>query len=134
AGAFVCPSQERGLPAANAAPQASDPGQTLHYPGVVDDQVARISYTVNEAIVPRNKFKTPKTDRSSGQTPARFVKAGMIRGTQETILATEFWENWKIITDPGDDATVCKSHRPVHAYKGASDELNINDVPRPTFG
>lgn len=128
--AFSCPSLDRGgLPPTNPEPGNVDGGQAPEYPGVVDDQAPRLAYTVNEAIMPRNKFKSPLGDRSSGVTPARFVKASMIRNSAGTILATEFWNNSAIVSAGDGAAEVVKSHRPVHGYRGiAADELDINKV------
>src|SRR5687768_4633505 len=55
--AFRCPSLMRGgLPPTNPAPQDRDDGQQNDPdsgPGVVDLQVGRLAYTVNEAIIDR---------------------------------------------------------------------------------
>jgi prepilin-type processing-associated H-X9-DG protein len=135
-GAFQCPSIENGgLPPTNPAPGKGDPGQVNEFPGVVDDQVERIAYTVNEAIVPRNKFLvrgTPSAGaRNSGVVAQRFVKAGQIGDASGTILATEFWADYRIVTDED----VVKSHRPVHGFRGLSgDELNFDRVAPSTTG
>jgi prepilin-type N-terminal cleavage/methylation domain-containing protein/prepilin-type processing-associated H-X9-DG protein len=136
ADAFKCPSLDRGgLPPTNPTPDNKDPAQTPEFPSVVDDQVARCAYTVNEAIMPRNKFKSPLTDRSSGVTPARFVKSAMIRRASQVILATEFWQDSRVISVGDGGTDVVKSHRPVHGFRGISgDELDLNKVAPPTAG
>lgn len=143
--AFLCPSfseYDGGLPATNPAPGDFVDGQ-IREPstnaGVIDQQVRRIAYTVNEAIIPRNKFSTAVED---GGRPvvnvSQYVKAGRIRESSKTILATEFIQNWRIISeldfnDPSFDGTgVVKSHRPVHGYDlltGDTRSTNLNNVP-----
>jgi prepilin-type N-terminal cleavage/methylation domain-containing protein len=85
---FKCPSFENGgLPATNPGPGESDPGTEPDYAGVVDEQAPRMAYTVNEAIMPRNKFKA---GFQGAVRPYRLVNAGMIRDSSNVILATEF--------------------------------------------
>jgi prepilin-type processing-associated H-X9-DG protein len=129
--AFVCPSlsNEGGLPPTN--PQESDriPGQVRDPnadSGVVDNQVRRVAYTVNETVCPRNKFSlTVRNDEGAVVAKSQYVRAMRIRKVAEVILATEFHENWKVVS-VGDDGVV-KSHRPVHGFQqngGGSFDLN----------
>lgn len=137
--AFQCPSIENGgLSPTNPPAGQLDDGQTPEFPGVTDEQVGRLAYTVNEAIMPRNKFAK---NLGPGRQ-YRFVNAGMIRDASHTILATEFPQNWKIVSanSSGDaDVPICKSHRPVHGFKGlggALDMQNLQPDPfenRPTY-
>jgi prepilin-type N-terminal cleavage/methylation domain-containing protein len=66
---FVCPSlpNEGGLPPTNPRTGDQLPGQVVTA-GVFDDQVRRCAYTVNEAIIPRNKFSAAR--RSPRREPA----------------------------------------------------------------
>lgn len=128
--AFQCPSIENGgLRRTNDNPEDVDGGENDN-PGVVDKQVPRIAYTVNEAICPRNKFYVG----FQGNVRAyRFVRGGRVRKPAETILATEWPQNWRIVSDEGRSAgaVVCKSHRPIHAFKGAAGgELNLDTVAK----
>ncbi len=136
ADAFRCPSLPNGgLPPTNPGIDNKDSGQQPEMPGIIDDQVPRCAYTVNEAIMPRNKFKTPLTDRSSGLTAAHFVKAGMIKRSSEVILATEFWQDSAVVSVGDGGADVVKSHRPVHAFRGISgDQLDLCKVAPASVG
>lgn len=130
--AFLCPSlPEGGLPPTNTYAANLDGGQSNDAgPGVIDQQAPRCAYTVNEAVCPRNKFKK----NFGGKTTFRvyqFVRAGQIRKNAETILATEWTLNWRVVTDDGQvdpGAKVCKSHRPVHGFKGIAGGLNMEQV------
>lgn len=113
--AFICPSIEKGgLPPTNTTDDNHDnlPSDT---PGVVDQQVPRCAYTLNEALCPRNKF-------SYGFQGAvrvyQLVPAAMVRHSSEVILGSEFPFNAAIISGTGEVSgqTVCKSHRPVHGF------------------
>ncbi|MBC7784125.1 MAG: prepilin-type N-terminal cleavage/methylation domain-containing protein [Burkholderiales bacterium] len=142
---FRCPSHSEGLPATNPkdidriAGQVNDPATPA---GVFDQQVSRISYTVNDAIMPRNKFHAA-VDRT-GPTPQNYVKGGQVKGSSETILATEFWEDWRIVSqsgssEDGSSSTIVKSHRPVHGFVlrnpgGDGDPLNLSNAQGDLLG
>lgn len=118
--AFTCASlQEGGLPPSNPKPGDEIPGQTSDpdtTAGNYDDQVRRCAYTINEAICPRNKFNgTIRGVYNGGPYFNKYVSAARVRNSSEVILATEFWEDWRIIADPSQPAVV-KSHRPVSGY------------------
>jgi prepilin-type N-terminal cleavage/methylation domain-containing protein len=125
--AFKCPSLENGgLPPTNPEAGAFDEGQVKDpdfnpTPGAESDaQVARCAYTVNEAIMPRNKFN-PTIRGASKDTRMQYtyVKAGSIKNAAQVILATEFWSDWRIVSEySGAEGTsaVVKSHRPVSGY------------------
>lgn len=125
ADAFTCPSlDDGGLPPTNPAPGDEMGGQVVSVPGG-DDQVRRLAYTVNEVVCPRNKLHPGiASDPPAPGREARQVKAAMVKNSSKTILATEFWGNWQIISGTdgasgGTDGTV-KSHRPVHAFRTVS--------------
>jgi prepilin-type processing-associated H-X9-DG protein/prepilin-type N-terminal cleavage/methylation domain-containing protein len=115
---FQCPSvNDGGLPPTNTITGNLQPGQNNDSPGIVDFQAPRIAYTVNEALCPRNKFGGFTVQRNY-----QFVKAVMVRNPSGTILATEFNQDWHVVSDIGEisGSAVCKSHRPVHAFKPAA--------------
>lgn len=122
--AFKCPSLENGgLPPTNPKPGGFDDGQ-VNDPDFTsgaepDSQVARCAYTVNEAIMPRNKFNPSIRGAStSNLLQYTYVKASSIRNPSQVILATEFWPDWKIISEVADgEAPVVKSHRPISGYQ-----------------
>ncbi len=176
--AFQCPSVNNGgLPATDpldkptyekfmpfkAAGDYRDTGQindnadSSAYP---DFQAPRLSYTVNEAVVCRNKFfpgnGSPYFIHDGSNSPrlvSQYVPAGKVHDSANTILATEFWDDYRKITN-GSSTGVCKSHRPVSGYiaivtgSDAADllngvdaatrssvpvysKVNIGDVPNP---
>jgi prepilin-type N-terminal cleavage/methylation domain-containing protein/prepilin-type processing-associated H-X9-DG protein len=118
-GAFTCPSlSEGGLPPTNPAPEDMLPGQVRDpstTASINDNQVRRLAYTVNEAICPRNKF-SKDVEGHLGGLSNQYVKASKVKKSSEIILATEFGEDWKVVSDGGTDGVV-KSHRPVHAFR-----------------
>ncbi|MCS7033416.1 MAG: prepilin-type N-terminal cleavage/methylation domain-containing protein [Phycisphaerae bacterium] len=131
--AFLCPSlsNEGGLPPTNPKPQDMIPGQVRDpntLPGIVDNQVRRTAYTVNEAIVPRNKFAlSVRNDEGPLTRKSQYVKASRIRKASEVILATEFTENFKVVST--SDNGVVKSHRPVHGFqKNGGGEYDLNTI------
>ena len=130
--AFQCPSLEkRGLPATNAKPGEGDEGQTndpATPSGVYDDQVPRLAYTVNELICPRNKFGPA----SSVNTFSKLVKAGTVREPADTVLATEFWNDARIVSD--GVTTVIKSHRPVSGYVTRDGDYRLNTATPDPLG
>jgi prepilin-type N-terminal cleavage/methylation domain-containing protein/prepilin-type processing-associated H-X9-DG protein len=133
---FQCPSMdEGGLPATNPRPgdqragQVRDPDTDA---GVYDDQARRMAYTVNEAVVVRNKFQpNPLIARGGPATGFRssYVRAGRVRNSSETILATEFIDNWQVVSEDTAGTEPIKSHRPVHGFEGVvTVGVNLNDV------
>jgi len=100
---------------------------------VTDRQAPRCAYTVNEAICPRNKFYI---GFQGAVRPYQFVRAGSVRNSSETVLATEWNQDWHVVSaagrvDPG--ITVSKSHRPVHGFKGMSGGLDMELIPPNAF-
>lgn len=137
---FTCPAiNNGGLPPTDTYAGNLEAGQQVDNPpngkwNGNDFQAPRMAYTVNEAICPRNKFVLG----FQGAVRAyQFVRAGQVKHSSDTILATEWNPNWRIVAATGDNNTsaiVCKSHRPVHAYMGISDgELDMSLVPTNPF-
>src|SRR5947207_321836 len=121
ADAFKCPSVNNGgLPATNAAPADRDGGQINDPdsgPSVIDDQVPRCAYTVNEAVMTRNKF-VPGVIRDSAASinyPEQYVPASRVKRASEVILGTEFWADYRLVSADGNPS-ICKSHRTVSGY------------------
>ncbi|HEY7086779.1 MAG TPA: type II secretion system protein [Tepidisphaeraceae bacterium] len=137
--AFLCPSLDKGgLPPNNTWDGNLDPGQSNQYPGVIDQQAPRIAYTVNEAILPRNKFIAGDTiDGAQIKSTEHFVKAGQVKRSSEVILATEFTQNWVLVSsnsDPTAGSAFCKSHRPVVGYIGTDGNQDLPTIDGQTFG
>ena len=132
--AFICPSLDQGgLPPTNPTNEMLIEGQVTDSSaaGAVDDQSPRLAYTVNEAICPRNKFVPGFQNAPGGSFISQYVNIGSIKQSAETVLATEFWEDWRIISEVGygeETIPVVKSHRPVHGFRGSSGALDINYV------
>jgi len=119
---FTCPSigNNGGLPPTNPTGGNTDSGQIVETAGVTDLQAPRMAYTLNEAICGRNKFVL---GFQGTVRPYQYVRAGQVRQSGATILATEFIPNWLIVSDAPHNSAgsiVCKSHRPVHAFKAVS--------------
>jgi prepilin-type N-terminal cleavage/methylation domain-containing protein/prepilin-type processing-associated H-X9-DG protein len=127
---FTCPSfgNENGHPPTN--PEFRIPGQNYdpafnQSARQWDQQAPRLAYTVNEAIMGRNK-----TNASVERAPAFpgamnvYVKSNEIKKASQTILATEmardlrYFEDGAFAGDPdasGSGNGVYKTHRPVNA-------------------
>ncbi len=138
--ALTCPSIEHGgLPPTNTYAENRDAGQQNDDgDATVDFQAVRCAFTVNEAICPRNKFVT---NFQGSLRKYHFVKASQIRHSATTILATEWNQDWHVVADTARDNTgtsggdvVCKSHRPIHAYKGIAGGLNVELIAPDPFG
>jgi prepilin-type N-terminal cleavage/methylation domain-containing protein/prepilin-type processing-associated H-X9-DG protein len=122
-GAFTCPELDQGgLPPTNTTPDNLAPGQAAEVPGIIDEQVPRMAYTLNEALSPRNKFTL---GFQSAVRVYQFIRAGSVPNSSGTILATEFSNTAARFkaTDPGKYYTY--SHRPVHAFVGLDGTLDM---------
>lgn len=156
--AFECPAFENGgAPRTNPgsdsadweAGQVDDDGQTG--PGSLnikkDWQAKRMALTANAAIMPRNKFTRALASReANNQTTFRvnqLVRESAVRRASETILITEFNNNWETLTKQAygggsGDGLVCKSHRPLNPFMTtllSSQEYAMPNLPanRPCF-
>jgi prepilin-type N-terminal cleavage/methylation domain-containing protein/prepilin-type processing-associated H-X9-DG protein len=133
--AFTCPSLDKGgLPPTNTTPDNLEDGQQNDAgAGAVDQQAPRCAYTANEAIMPRNKFYVGFQGAARAY---QFVPSSAVKNASETILATEWTQNWRIASgegrvDPG--TSVSKSHRPVHGFRGVSGGLDMEKIPGDAF-
>ncbi|WP_432798037.1 DUF1559 domain-containing protein [Poriferisphaera sp. WC338] len=105
---FQCPEMENGgHPATNTHSDASMSGQ-VQGAGVGPDRQARwTAYTANEALIPRNKFV------GGTQRLYRLVRMSHVSNESETVLVTEFADNWKAIATSTLES---KSHRPTNGF------------------
>jgi prepilin-type processing-associated H-X9-DG protein len=81
-----------------------------------DYQAPRISYTVNEALCPRNKFVV---GFQNATVAYHYVRASVVKHSAQTILATEWNPDWHMVSANGENnqnIQVCKSHRPVSGF------------------
>lgn len=135
-GAFSCPSfDDGGLPPTNPkledmfTNQQREPSTQAD---VVDNQVRRLAYTVNEAIICRNKFALgiEGAPTTANGFFSQYVRAGRVKDTSNVILATEFHQNWRIVSEaanePDNVNNVIKSHRPVHGYEAVNGGAAVN--------
>ena len=117
ASAFQCPSLDKGgLPPTNPSADNLDSGQKNETAGIVDDQAPRMAYTINEGVCPRNKFVV---GFQGTNVAYQMINAGRVQNASGTIMATEFVNNWDIVSGgsrAGGAPIVCKSHRPVHGW------------------
>ncbi len=126
--AFQCPTlPSGGLPPANTYAGNNDtfPNEVA---GKVDWQAPRLAYTVNEALCPRGVFERDFGGRGNVRT-YRFVRAGSVKRSSDTVLATEIWGTQAVVKTgslmDGSDP-VSASRRPVNGFTGGmfkSDEL-----------
>ena len=111
---------------------------------IEDYQVERLGFTVNGAIMPRNKIQDSENIRNSGsgqQRFYRFVKLSEIDFQSDIILVTEFDDanEWRNVAGSPSDAVIdseavtansleAKSHRPVIGFRnrgGQRSHLNV---------
>ncbi len=118
---FMCPSLEKGgLPPTNPPEAERDPGQVNDGYTGVDNQVGRLAYTVNEVIMPRNKWNSTIDGAPADPGPFyQYVKATQVKGSSNVVLATEFWSDFRIVSED-TGSNVVKSHRPVSGYAPAA--------------
>jgi prepilin-type processing-associated H-X9-DG protein/prepilin-type N-terminal cleavage/methylation domain-containing protein len=121
---FECPAMENGgAPRTNPGlkPEDWELGEQVDQTGngkpneLTDKQAPRMAYTANAAIIPRNKFTS---ELSSGMRLNKFVPDSKIKRPGDTVLVTEFLDNWKAlgILSGGSDSLLVKSHRPVNPF------------------
>ncbi|MEO1278344.1 MAG: hypothetical protein AAFV77_05260, partial [Planctomycetota bacterium] len=136
--AFTSSAAPRGgAPRTNPGPdledweswQINDLGQTGPAAIPFDRQAARMAFTGNHAVMPRNKFRVPFLRRNEqvrhpGEPagtpgPDRLTRAAEIIDPSSTCLLTEFHYSdsvgWRTLA--GSGTRVCKSHRPITAAR-----------------
>ncbi|CAN5852812.1 hypothetical protein BH11PLA1_BH11PLA1_12310 [soil metagenome] len=129
--AFGCPEAwNTGAPRTNPGINSEDwePNQINDLGGTTpsetpkDRQVKRMAYTMNGAIVPRNKLGATGEPRQN-----RFVKEGEINQGSKVILATEF------LSTPGWESIAVnqkiKSHRALMPFVGLSSGSDVTAEP-----
>jgi prepilin-type N-terminal cleavage/methylation domain-containing protein/prepilin-type processing-associated H-X9-DG protein len=163
--AFQCPSIAKGgLPPTDPTPDNFDAGQTIdpadaggalppelvgrrttatyngatYYP---DAQAPRMAYTLNESLCPRNKWVV---GFQSATRNYRYVNIGEVDNAAGTILATEFVDDWGIVSGVDrstGSGVVCKSHRPVQPWRadnttagdsGTTSTSDVSVIPQAT--
>ncbi len=138
--AFQCPSVHMGgAPRTNPGMDPSDwEGGQVDQNGddrpneLEDKQAPRVAYVANAAVVPRNKFTTAL---SGGKRVNQFVQEHRVSHTGDTILATEFLDNWLALAIPqGDDALLVKSHRPINPFYHIGSGFDEYGAPPETSG
>jgi prepilin-type N-terminal cleavage/methylation domain-containing protein len=117
-GIFVCPSDKvGGLAPSNyigdnqGAGVAS--GQTCANCQIEDNQAPRISYTANEAIMPRPRGGIGGV--MIGQ-PQNVVSLSAVDQPAQVIAVTEFTDYVNAVSGTGPGGTYFKSHRPSDAW------------------
>jgi len=104
------------------APLSTDPNAAAYSP---DAQAPRMAYTVNEAIMGRNKHRFPIASPGTAGTGRAYL-AGLnvskVQDSSTTILATEFIDSVAVVSGTtggvGVGPPVSKSHRPVSGWRG----------------
>ena len=103
-------------PSAEGTAQPVSSAQAASSPYYADAQAARLAYTLNEALCGRNKYVLGY----QGCTRTyRNVNLNEVANSAGTILATEFIDDWGIVSGvqrTGSPA-VCLSHRPVQPFR-----------------
>ena len=123
-----CPTIPRGgLPPANTTLSNLESGQVCTVDSIIDNQAARCAFTVNEALCPRNRF----IENFEGALKvSRLVKSAEVKGPHNTVLMTEWIDDWKIVTNLVDNVSM--SYMPVHGFKGMGkmwpDRYDLNMV------
>jgi prepilin-type N-terminal cleavage/methylation domain-containing protein/prepilin-type processing-associated H-X9-DG protein len=138
--AFGSPATtNRGAPRTNPGPnpdnwepnQRDDFGQTQSPSARTDRQAARVAFTGNSAIFPRNKFSTGSGTIRRNQLVKTAWVDGSQRGASQTILAAEYYDNkrsWSSLyknSGGGDTSGTIASHRPVDPFVGLSSGTNV---------
>jgi len=132
--AFQCPNYDDGgaprtnpgLQPDNWAPgQVDAAGQSSPNP-LEDKQAPRMAYAANAAIMPRNKFTTAL---SGGQRVNTFVRENQITRAGDTILATEYLNNWRALGVPNSGLVLSKSHRPINPFWHLGSAYNEYKAP-----
>ncbi|MBN1553679.1 MAG: type II secretion system protein [Phycisphaerae bacterium] len=122
---FRCPAIENGgAPRTNPGSnpddwesnQVDDRGNSKSSPpsDYQDQQPARMAFTANAAMIPRNKFTT---GLSGGRRVNQLVPVERIEDPCAEIMLSEFNDNWTSVGVPSGGKFLSKSHRPVQPFK-----------------
>ncbi len=119
-GIFVCPSDKvGGPPPTNFRPDTNNDGAGIPSgavplnPNIQDDQAPRLSYTCNEAIMPRPRGGIGGV--MVGQ-PQNVVTLAAVDAPAQVIAVTEFTDYLNAISGNGPGGVAYKSHRPSDAW------------------
>lgn len=137
--AFHCPDFPRGgLPPTDTTSDNLEAGQANNETSYVDSQARRCAYTLNEAICPQPfVLRDPPPGTPMGMCHYvgsvnvdlhtnrlyRSVHVGEVEAPADTILATEWQEDWRMVSGPSyfnASQTVSLSYRPVHGFAPVS--------------
>lgn len=138
--AFESPkTTNNGAPRTNWGPNAnhseswqrSDLGETGGT-GIelTDRQVPRLGFTVNGAVMPRNKFN----ERAMRGTRREniLVRVDRVTNGATTILAAELEDRdeWRSVAELGSGESIAKSksHRPIIPFKSLQGSINVYEV------
>jgi len=136
-GQFQCPALDNGgLPPANTYAGNNDLGvaNESNIPNVVDLQAPRLAYTLNEALCPRSFIAY--VPQIGNYLNYKFVRAGQVLHSADTILATELWgfqlaAETNSYVNPGTE--VSNSRRPVSGFinlnNSSPDQLYMSNPP-----
>jgi prepilin-type N-terminal cleavage/methylation domain-containing protein/prepilin-type processing-associated H-X9-DG protein len=118
---FECPKwQNGGAPRTNPGPEQEnwednqvDQNGDKNPNELEDKQAPRMAFAANAAVIPRNKF-TPLL--SGGDRTNIFVEDSWVTRPGDTVLLTEFLNNWKALGISQGEGTLVKSHRPINPF------------------
>jgi prepilin-type N-terminal cleavage/methylation domain-containing protein/prepilin-type processing-associated H-X9-DG protein len=114
---FVCPSDpNKGIAPTNFIGENQgygSGGSVAFNPAIQDIQAHRISYTANEAVMPRPRGGVGGV--SIGQ-PQNVVSLAAVEAPAGTIAITEFSNYKNSVSGTGPGGTTNKSHRPSDAW------------------
>jgi prepilin-type N-terminal cleavage/methylation domain-containing protein/prepilin-type processing-associated H-X9-DG protein len=117
---FVCPSDRiGGLPPTNFSLAGNNagagiPGGAVSFTaGLQDEQAPRLSYTANEALMPRPRGGVGGVTIGNG---SQVVALAAVDAPAETIAVTEFTDYLNAVSGAGPGGTTYKSHRPANAF------------------
>ena len=96
------------------------------------DQFPRMAYTVNENLLPKNKYVATGTFATKqGVTRAeRNVSLTLVKNPAGTILATEFVSEWAIVSGvqlSGSGTVLSRTNRPVTSWRLAGTAFGDHD-------
>ncbi len=100
-----------------------------------DRQAARVAFTGNSAIFPRNKFSASSGTNRKNQLVKTAWIDGSRQGASKVILAAEYYDNgknWSSLyknAGSGDSSGKIASHRPVDPFIGKSAGADVYGEP-----